>query len=207
MLELQRIIPPVGKLLMTPCGQHAFGTVCTRDLPVCKRPECLSCQLIAAAMACLGQAIQRLHSTSLPPAIVQRIPHETYPCRRTHTPGPDYRSTSTQRSLPDEVAERLLAFCRNNGVKSRYAESTWNTWRTRRAAANLLPVTCHGDLHAGNIFLGDDGQLHTVDWDTLIRAPKERDLMFIGGAQGFIGTTPQTKRGFSTAAMAQPRLI
>lgn len=30
-----------------------------------------------------------------------------------------------------------------------------------------------------------------VDWDTLIFAPKERDLMFIGGGLGDSGYTPQ----------------
>ena len=30
-----------------------------------------------------------------------------------------------------------------------------------------------------------------VDWDTLIFAPKERDLMFIGGGPGDSGYTPQ----------------
>jgi spectinomycin phosphotransferase len=40
---------------------------------------------------------------------------------------------------------------------------------------------CHGDIHAGNLFISDNNELYVVDWDTLIMAPKERDLMFIGG--------------------------
>ena len=40
---------------------------------------------------------------------------------------------------------------------------------------------CHGDIHAGNIYLTSNNQFYVVDWDTLIMAPKERDLMFIGG--------------------------
>ena len=40
---------------------------------------------------------------------------------------------------------------------------------------------CHADLHAANIFISDDNNFFIVDWDTLIFAPKERDLMFIGG--------------------------
>ena len=35
------------------------------------------------------------------------------------------------------------------------------------------------------------GRLFIVDWDTLVHAPKERDLMFIGGGQGFRGHTQQ----------------
>jgi spectinomycin phosphotransferase len=36
-----------------------------------------------------------------------------------------------------------------------------------------------------------DGFVYNVDWDHPNLAPKERDLMFIGGAQGFIGHAPQ----------------
>lgn len=42
-------------------------------------------------------------------------------------------------------------------------------------------VICHSDLHAGNILIGIDGRFYIADWDTLSMAPKERDLMFIGG--------------------------
>jgi spectinomycin phosphotransferase len=40
---------------------------------------------------------------------------------------------------------------------------------------------CHGDIHAGNILIENKNSFYIVDWDTLIMAPKERDLMFIGG--------------------------
>ena len=40
---------------------------------------------------------------------------------------------------------------------------------------------CHGDIHAGNILMTGEDYFYVVDWDTLIMAPKERDLMFIGG--------------------------
>ncbi|MCA9967575.1 MAG: phosphotransferase, partial [Anaerolineales bacterium] len=46
-------------------------------------------------------------------------------------------------------------------------------------------VVCHADLHAGNLLLDDSGKLFVVDWDTLLLAPKERDLLFVGG--GLLG--------------------
>jgi spectinomycin phosphotransferase len=42
---------------------------------------------------------------------------------------------------------------------------------------------CHGDIHAGNILI-DQNNFYIVDWDTIIIAPKEKDLMFIGGGIG-----------------------
>jgi spectinomycin phosphotransferase len=51
----------------------------------------------------------------------------------------------------------------------------------RVQARPLELVLCHSDVHAGNLLTGADGKLYIVDWDNPILAPKERDLMFIGG--------------------------
>jgi spectinomycin phosphotransferase len=42
---------------------------------------------------------------------------------------------------------------------------------------------CHGDIHAGNLLI-DKNNFFVVDWDTIILAPKEKDLMFIGAGIG-----------------------
>jgi spectinomycin phosphotransferase len=47
-------------------------------------------------------------------------------------------------------------------------------------------VPCHADLHAGNIHVVNDHAFYLVDWDTLILAPKERDLIFVGS--GLMGS-------------------
>ena len=46
-------------------------------------------------------------------------------------------------------------------------------------------VLCHADLHPGNIVIASNNKLLIVDWDSPILAPKERDLMFIGGGHRF----------------------
>ena len=68
--------------------------------------------------------------------------------------------------------------------------------RTERLAAALrarpIPlVVCHSDLHAHNILIDAHGRLYIVDWDDPILAPRERDLMFVGDAQGFLGYTAE----------------
>ncbi len=50
-------------------------------------------------------------------------------------------------------------------------------------------VLCHTDIHAGNLLLEANGALHLTDWDDPMLAPKERDLMFIGGGIGGIWNT------------------
>jgi spectinomycin phosphotransferase len=51
----------------------------------------------------------------------------------------------------------------------------------------LAFVLCHADIHASNVLVDGRDALYIVDWDDPLLAPKERDLMFIGGAQGFVG--------------------
>lgn len=81
-------------------------------------------------------------------------------------------------------------------------------YRSEQLASILLEkslpqVLCHSDLHAGNVLLGDDDRLCIVDWDTLILAPKERDLMFIGGGVGGVWNQPREEalffQGYGTA--------
>lgn len=42
-------------------------------------------------------------------------------------------------------------------------------------------VLCHSDIHGGNVLIDSNDSIYIVDWDDPIMAPKERDLMFIGG--------------------------
>jgi spectinomycin phosphotransferase len=48
---------------------------------------------------------------------------------------------------------------------------------------NRKMCLCHGDIHAGNILI-DGNEFYVIDWDTIISASKEKDLMFIGGGIG-----------------------
>lgn len=42
-------------------------------------------------------------------------------------------------------------------------------------------MLCHSDIHGGNVLIDGNDIIYMVDWDDPIMAPKERDLMFIGG--------------------------
>jgi spectinomycin phosphotransferase len=51
-------------------------------------------------------------------------------------------------------------------------------------------ITHHADIHGWNLIIDKEGALYIVDWDTLIFAPKERDLMFIGAGIWDSGLSP-----------------
>ena len=67
-------------------------------------------------------------------------------------------------------------------------------------------IVYHFDIHAGNILISDDGSLYIVDWDDPILAPKERDLMYVGG--GLMGRwyTPEEEEAFFCPAYGQTEI-
>lgn len=52
-------------------------------------------------------------------------------------------------------------------------------------------VLCHSDIHGGNVLIDGNSVIYIVDWDEPIMAPKERDLMFIGGGVANIWNNPR----------------
>ena len=57
-------------------------------------------------------------------------------------------------------------------------------------------VLCHADIHGGNVLIGANGSIYIVDWDQPVMAPKERDLMFIGGGVANVWNNPHEEEFF-----------
>jgi spectinomycin phosphotransferase len=98
--------------------------------------------------------------------------------------------------FPDPIAAQMAAFLRAKRDDISHmverAEALGDALRARPPE----PVLCHADLHAANVLIDTDGALYVVDWDTLIFAPKERDLMFIGGGIGGAWNSAQEEAWF-----------
>jgi spectinomycin phosphotransferase len=128
----------------------------------------------------LGGAVRALHMAQLPPAVIDRLPRESYrdDWRRQVEA---FQQMTEDRAFADPIAAQMAAF-----VRGQRAVIDDLVRRARDRAAQLqagdVPlVLCHGDLHAGNVLIDRQQRLYVVDWDTLILAPKERDLMAPGG--------------------------
>ncbi|WP_295978822.1 phosphotransferase [uncultured Variovorax sp.] len=128
----------------------------------------------------LGAAVGAIHRAELPASLSAALPRERYDhhwregVRR-------YQRRFINAVKGDEIAMRFLAFWEE------HAEEIDNiVYRSEQLASILLErtpqlVPCHADLHAGNVLVGDGNRLAIVGWNALMLAPKERDLMFIGG--------------------------
>ena len=138
----------------------------------------------------LGAALKGIHTAVAPPALTRRIQQETY--------SPQWREiTKTflerveDEAFADSIAIKLAAF-----LKAQRDEILDLVGRAEQLALALQArspefVLCHSDIHAGNILIDANDDLYIVDWDNPILAPKERDLMFIGGGLGGGGHTAQ----------------
>jgi spectinomycin phosphotransferase len=126
-----------------------------------------------------GRVLKAIHTTTLPPELADRIPHESY--------SPQWRDMVKQfqaqvevESFADPSAASLARL-----MKDKRAEISHLIQRAEDLGAVLQSqpanlVLCHSDIHVGNILMNTVDKLYIVDWDQPILAPKERDLMFIG---------------------------
>lgn len=137
-----------------------------------------------------GAALKAIHMAHVPPALTASIQQETY-SSYWRTSVRKFLELLANETFADPVAARLALF-----LQARRAEILDLVRRAERLALALQArspefIVCHSDLHAGNILITASGALYIVDWDNPILAPKERDLMFIGGGQFANVRTPR----------------
>ena len=137
-----------------------------------------------------GTALKQFHTTSFPTSITNSIKMETFSPRWRDTVK-IFLERIEYEAFTEPIAAKTAVF-----LQSKHADILALVQRTEQLAQKLQTHTpefilCHADIHAWNLLVTDDGTLYMVDWDTLIFAPKERDLMFVGGGLGGNGRTPQ----------------
>jgi spectinomycin phosphotransferase len=126
----------------------------------------------------LGTTVKQIHTSRLPPDLLQIIPHETYTPSRRNVMAELETAIATQ-TFADPIQRELAAFwhARSDEIGA-LLERADTLGRQLRQAARPL-VLCHADLHTWNVLLDAAQQLWLVDWDETMLAPKERDLMFV----------------------------
>lgn len=137
-----------------------------------------------------GAALRRIHDAAPPPALAALVRQESYSPRwRERLAEFLDRAAATEYEEPAAAEMAALLNLRRREIRELIDHAA-------RLAAGLESrprpfVLCHSDLHAGNVVVDGDGRLFIVDWDQPILAPRERDLMYPGGAQGFRGHAPE----------------
>jgi spectinomycin phosphotransferase len=128
----------------------------------------------------LGAAFQGIHTAQIPIKLRKLIKKETFSLGWREDMK-SYQARVGTKTFDDPTAAKLAEF-----IKLKQNEITQLIGRAEELASELQSkplemVLCHSDIHGGNILISNEGELFIVDWDDPILAPKERDLMFIGG--------------------------
>jgi spectinomycin phosphotransferase len=84
-------------------------------------------------------------------------------------------------STGDETALKLQAFMKDHREEIHRLVDRAGALSQKIKKQSQKFVLCHSDIHGGNVLIDKNGVIYIIDWDEPIMAPKERDLMFIGG--------------------------
>ncbi len=143
----------------------------------------------------LGKTMHAVHTTILPAALVEGVPKEDYLPRWRNTVKA-FDKQVEQHRYADPTAASLAAFwmTKRDEIQSIVERAEQLAQALQNRAVKL--AVCHSDLHGRNVLVGADDELAIVDWDAPILAPKERDLMFIGGGVGGIWNNDQEASWF-----------
>jgi len=137
-----------------------------------------------------GKALKRFHTVDIPPTITSTIQRDDFSARWRDTVRM-FLERIEEDIFNEPLAIELAAF-----LKSKEDETLELVNRAEWFAHMLQEqppefILCHADIHGWNLLIDTTGAIYMVDWDTLIFAPRERDLMFIGGGPGDSGYSPQ----------------
>ena len=142
-----------------------------------------------------GAALKGIHTAVVPPELWSHLQHEAY--------SPQWRDMvkmlqerAKEDAFDDPVAAQLAEFMTVKADEIRYLVRRAEQLSLALQAQSPEIVLCHSDIHAGNILIDAKGGLYIVDWDNPILAPKERDLMFVGGGVGGIWHSAQEEALF-----------
>jgi spectinomycin phosphotransferase len=138
-----------------------------------------------------GVLLRRVHSAELPERLRAALPRHSPIDAKVPAIAEKLQTRLTTRAPEDEVEEELAAVWKQH-------EATITHLMTARPAEPIGPrVVCHADPHLGNVLV--DERLHLIDWDDVVLAPREQDLMFMLGGMGDVGpTTPEQLAAFLT---------
>lgn len=143
----------------------------------------------------LGTVLKRIHMTKVPSELKESLPKESYSAKWRESVKTLLKRIETE-TFNEPTAIKLADL-----MKSKKEEIELIVERAEKLGSelqnqNLEFVLCHGDIHAGNILIDKNGAIYIVDWDTLILAPKEKDLMFTGGGIGSVWNKPKESELF-----------
>lgn len=190
---IQRIILPIKSIYGKPT-QH-IGDFTLIVYPFVEGRNGLCHHLTDDQWVALGKVMRQVHEFNVPPPIADRIRKESYsPKWREAVRSLDAHIDGDQ--ISDEVALKLQAFIKEHRAAIHRLVDRAESLSQKIQEQSPEFVLCHSDIHGGNVLIDKNGAIYIVDWDEPIMAPKERDLMFIGGGVANVWNDPREEEFF-----------
>ncbi|MBB6564763.1 aminoglycoside phosphotransferase family protein [Kribbella sandramycini] len=138
--------------------------------------------------AAYGVLLRRVHDAEPPARLRDALPTHSPVDARVPAVAAEVRE---RLEAPSDAVEAELA-----ALWAEYADTIDVLLISTPPAPTGPRVVCHGDPHLGNVLVAD-GRLHLIDWDDVVLAPREQDLMFMLGGMGDVSTsTPEQVDAF-----------
>lgn len=190
---IQHIIP----LIKTTQGQptHRMGDFTLMVFPFVKGQNGFSRNLSDEQWYMLGKVMRQIHEITVPSSLQTKIRRETYSSKWREAVRALYPLMESEPS-GDRVAVNFQEFMKKHAATIHRLVDRAEDLAQKAQNESAPFVLCHSDIHGGNILIDEKDTFYIVDWDDPIMAPKERDLMFIGGGVGNIWNKPHEEELF-----------
>ncbi len=185
---IEQIIPPIKTMHGKPLQPMDDFTLIV--YPFVEGQDGFSRHLTEEQWIKLGKALKQVHEVEVPSSIQHRIRQETYSPKWRDFIRSLYPHMEAETST-DEIAIKLQKFMKKNMPAIHRLVDRAEQLGDKLQNESPKCTLCHSDIHAGNVLIDGNHKIYIVDWDEPIMAPKERDLMFIGGGVGNVWNRPQ----------------
>ncbi len=127
-----------------------------------------------------GAILKKLHTTQLPPGLLNRMPKEAFvPNLRWSAIVKQLQAEIPNRAYDNPIEQQLATFWKEKREEiARILDRTEQLGHVLQRKS-LDFVVCHADIHTANLLIDPHGKLFIVDWDQPILAPIECDLLFV----------------------------
>jgi spectinomycin phosphotransferase len=161
-----------------------------------------------------GSVIKKLHGITLPHELAVTIPQENFSFQ-SHLVLESFLERVEDEIFEKPVEAEMAAFLRAKSAELftiiELAQESGGVLEEEFEEESIEYVLCHADLHGWNLLTDAAGALYVVNWDTVMYAPKEQDLMFIGAGISDSGRIPDEEKrlfykGYGKAVKNSPAL-
>lgn len=152
-------------------------------------------KLSVEKMTELGSLLKKMHTLKLPSSVESLLTTESFNTN-WHVKIIDYITTISTSVYTDSSSLQLQRFVSANSERLNEIIREVEVLSKIVIKSREPFVVCHADFHAYNLLVTDDDDFYLIDFDTIVLAPKERDLMFIGGKIDTLSDNAQIVNAF-----------